>query len=66
VFIKSVGEGYWEEIELSNSEDDAENQKTEKQKRLDRVLEVTSKVVTIGAAVIGAAAGIKGLRKPKP
>ena len=55
-----------EEIEVAGSGDDEENQKTEKQKRLDRVLDVTSKVVTIGAAVISAAAGIKGLRKPKP
>jgi hypothetical protein len=55
-----------EEIEVTRSGDDEENQKTEKQKRLDRVLDVTSKVVTIGAAVISAAVGIKGLRKPKP
>lgn len=60
-----------EEIELTSpaygapGSGETERQKALRQQRINRILGVTREVVTIGATVVGAIAGIKGLRAPK-
>jgi len=54
-----------EEDSKATTEADLEKQRALKQERINRILSVTKEVVAIGAAVIGAAAGIKGMRTPK-
>ena len=48
------------------SEDERQQRfEAERQERINRILNVTKEVVAVSAAVIGASAGIKGLRSPK-
>ena len=61
-----------EEIELTNptygapASGETERQKALRQQRINRILGVTREVVTISATVVGAIAGIKGLRAKTP
>jgi len=51
---------------LPTSQDERQQRlEAERQERIDRALSVTKEVVAVSAAIIGAAAGIKGLRTSK-
>jgi hypothetical protein len=50
---------------MASAQDNTGNKKTLSPEQIDRILNVTQKVVAIGAAIITAAAGAKGLRTPK-
>jgi hypothetical protein len=50
---------------MASAQGNTSNKKALSQEQVDRILNVTKEVVAISAAIIGAAAGIKGLRTPK-
>lgn len=52
-------------VSMASAQGNARNKKALSQDQVDRILNVTKEVVAISAAIIGAAAGIKGLRTPK-
>jgi hypothetical protein len=50
---------------MASAQDDAEKQEALRQERIDRFLRRAAQGAQIVAGLIGAAAGIKGLRKAK-
>jgi hypothetical protein len=50
---------------MASAQDNIGNKNALSPEQIDRILKVTKEVVAITASIIGAAAGIKGLRTPK-
>jgi hypothetical protein len=53
------------ESAYSAAQDNIGNKKALSEEQVDRILKVTKEVVAISAAIISAAAGVKGLRAAK-
>jgi hypothetical protein len=50
---------------MASAQGSTGNKKALSQEQVDRILTVTKELVAISAAIIGAAAGVKGLRTSK-